>query len=584
MTGHSVRRHPSLAHAFQATAAVAPDAVALRTVGDAVSITWAQYAQRVERIAGGLAALGVGRGDTVALMMANRPEFHLVDTAALHLGATPFSVYNTLPAEEVAHLFANAGNRVAVVDAVHAAVVRAAGPDVQIAVVEGPSKEAQLTLAELEATRAPADHDFAATWGAVGPDDVLTLIYTSGTTGPPKGVELTHANMLAQCESVSRILHVEHGDVVTSYLPSAHIADRWSAHYTSIVHGVQVVDVPDPRTIAQALPVVRPTIWGGVPRVLEKLQAALVAGIAADPDDQRRRATERAIELGVERVRAEQRGEELPPDLAAEHERLEALVLAPLRARLGLERCRWICVGAAPLSRGVHEFVLGLGLPVVELYGMSEASCVVTTIAPEEVRVGTVGRPISCVEVRVAGDGELLVRGSTITRGYRGQPEKTAEAIDADGWLHTGDVVHRDERGHLTIVDRKKELIINAAGKNMSPANIEQKIKDASPLIGQACVIGDGRPYNVALVTLDPDAAAGLDAGDPEVRERIERAVAEANERLARVEQIKSFELLPEEWLPGGEELTPTMKLKRKPIGEKYADRIEALYLASPAR
>ncbi len=527
--------HQSLAHAFQATAAADPDAVALRNPDDSTTYTWGQYSAAVERIAGALYARGVRRGDTVALMMANRPEFHVIDTAVLHLGATPFSVYNTLPAEDIAYLFENAGNAVVFADAAHVDRVRGAGAADVIAVED------------LDALVAPEDFDFAATWQAVGPDDVLTLIYTSGTTGPPKGVEITHANMLAQCASVSELLPIERGDTITSYLPSAHIADRWSSHYNSIVFGVQITDVEDPRAVSQVLPALRPTIWGGVPRVLEKVKTALELAGVTDP--------------------------------AAMPEPARAAV----RAKIGLDRVKWICVGAAPLSKEVHEYLLALGLPVVELYGMSEASCVITTVTPDDVKVGTVGRPISAVEIKVAEDGEMLVRGATITRGYRGLPDKTAEAIDADGWLHTGDVVEVDDEGYVRIVDRKKELIINAAGKNMSPANIEQKLKDSSPLIGQACVIGDSRPYNVALLVLDPDAAAGLDPADPDVQQQIAAAVERANEKLARVEQIKRFELLAEEWQPGGDELTPTMKLKRKPIGAKYADRIEALYAAAPA-
>jgi long-subunit acyl-CoA synthetase (AMP-forming) len=262
-----------------------------------------------------------------------------------------------------------------------------------------------------------------------------------------------------------------------------------------------------------------------------------------------------------------------------------------LRARLGLDEAEWVLVGAAPLSRDVQEFLLGIGLPLAELYGMSECSCCVTACHPSEAKMGSVGRALPGVELRLAGDGELLVRGPTVTRGYRNQPEKTAEAIDGDGWLHTGDIATIDDDGFVRIVDRKKELIINAAGKNMSPANIEGELKAASPLIGQVMAIGDGRPYNVALIVLDSDAVTayarehGLSDGsvaavaaDPRVREAVQAGVASANERLARVEQIKRFELLSDEWTPGGDELTPTMKLKRKPIEHKYAGAIERLY------
>jgi long-chain acyl-CoA synthetase len=583
----------TLCEAFQATVAGHADEVALRTADGSVELTFAEYAARVRRIAAGLAALGVRRGDTVALLMSNRPEFHLCDTAAIHLGATPFSVYNTLAPEQIAHLFTNAGNRVVIAERAHLDRVRAARGDrrdpAHIVCVDGPA-EGALSLHDLEETADPA-FDFERAWRAVEPDDVLTLIYTSGTTGPPKGVEITHANMLAECHAVAQVLPIRPGARITSYLPSAHIADRWSSHYNQMVFGIQVTSVADPRAVAAVLPALRPTVWGAVPRVVEKLKSALEAAIAADPDEQRRAATRAAIDLGVHAVRLRQAGEPVPEEVAAQLAAADERVLSKLRARLGLDEAEWILIGAAPLARDVHEFLLGLGLPVAELYGMSECSCVVTACPPGEVRIGSVGRALPGVELRIAGDGELLVRGPVVMRGYRGQPEQTAEAIDADGWMHTGDIATIDGDGHVRIVDRKKELIINAAGKNMSPANIEQQLRAASPLVGQCVVIGDARPYNVALLVLDPDGAAaharahGLpDAGveavaaDPEVRRLVAGAVERANETLSRVEQVKRYELLAEEWLPGGDELTPTMKLKRKPIAAKYAATIDALY------
>jgi long-subunit acyl-CoA synthetase (AMP-forming) len=325
--------------------------------------------------------------------------------------------------------------------------------------------------------------------------------------------------------------------------------------------------------------------------VVEKLKAALEAGIAAEPDEQRRAGLQAAIRVGIEKVRLEQAGEPVPAELAAQHAALDEAVLSKLRQKLGLDQARWILIGAAPLSLDVQEFLLGIGLPLVELYGMSEATCAATAVPPAEAKIGSVGKPIPGVEAKRADDGELLLRGPIVMQGYRKQPDKTAEAIDADGWLATGDIVTIDDDGSIRIVDRKKEIIINAAGKNMSPANIEQVLKGASPLIGQVAVIGDQRRYNVALLVLDPDMAAvharthGLAdasvqavAADPGVRAQIAEAVEQANQRLARVEQIKRYELLAEEWQPGGDELTPTMKLKRKPIDAKYAATIEGLY------
>ncbi|MCW3016454.1 MAG: long-chain fatty acid--CoA ligase [Solirubrobacterales bacterium] len=583
----------TLCEAFQATAERFAGEIALRTPDDAVQITFAQYAERVRGLAAALAAAGVVRGDTVALLMSNRPEFHLVDTAAIHLGATPFSIYPTSSPEQVAYLLENAQARVVFAEAVFVErIVAARGdhPEPSTIVCIDAAPEGTLSLADFEAAGDPG-FDFEGAWRSVQGDDVLTLIYTSGTTGPPKGVETTHANMLAQCRAAGGVLPFRPGARLTSYLPSAHIADRWSSHYNQMVFGIQVIPVADPRQVVAALPAVRPTIWGAVPRVVEKMKAALEAAISNEPDEQRRAGLQTAIATGLEVVRLQQAGAEIPEELAQRHAALDAAVLSKLRERIGLDQAEWIVVGAAPMSRDVHEFLLALGLPVTEIYGMTEASCLVTIVHPDEAKVGSVGPALPGLDMKLAVDGELLIKGPTVTRGYRNDPEKTAEAIDADGWLHTGDIVTLDGDGFVSIVDRKKELIINAGGKNMSPANIEGQVKSAHPLIGQVAVIGDRRPYNVALIVLDPDIAAayaakaGLPdssvqavAADAAVQQQIAAAVEAANAKLARVEQIKKYELLSEEWLPGGDELTPTMKLKRRPIDEKYAQVVDALY------
>src|SRR5215210_3324261 len=600
-TAHQDRLEPveadpqavTMCAAFQATAARYADEVALRTPDGSTELTFSDYAARVRAIASGLAALGGRRGDTEDILLANRPEFHLVDTAAIHLGATPFSIYPTSSPEQIAHVFSNARNTLVVTEEQFLGQIekaRSGNVSVEHVITVDGSGDDTMSLAEMESQGAQ-DFDFEAAWRAVEPDDVLTLIYTSGTTGPPKGVQLTHANMLAQCRGMGQILPIRAGARTTSYLPSAHIADRWSSHYNQMVFGIQITSVSDLRAVAAVLPSLKPTFWGGVPRVVEKIKSALEAGIGADPDEQRREAIRGAIQVGIQKVRLEQAGETVPDDLAHKHAMLDEKVLAPLRAKLGLDEAEWIVIGAAPLSPEVHEFLLGIGLPVVELYGMSEASCCATTCRPEDVKVGSVGKAIPGVELRRAADGELLIKGPTVMAGYRNDPEKTAEAIDRDGWLHTGDVVEIDDEGYVRIVDRKKELIISAGGKNMSPANIEQRVKDASPLIGQAVAIGDRRPYVSALLVLDPDAAAayardhkledasvGAVAQDPGVLEALKAAVAEANSKMSRVEQVKRYKVLAEEWQPGGEELTPTMKLKRKPIAAKYEADIEELY------
>jgi long-subunit acyl-CoA synthetase (AMP-forming) len=576
----------TLCAAFQRTAATFPDAVALRTVGDAVAITWREYAERVQCIAGGLAAAGLQHGDVVALMLTNRPETYLVDAAAMHLGCAPFSVYQTCPAEEVRWLLEQSGARLVATEPAFLERVLAAVADLdpapEVIVVEGEPGGVR-TLADLAATPAPAGFDFAAAWRAVTPLTPVTLIYTSGTTGQPKGVQHSHASILAGARNLNAVNPVSAGGRVISVLPMAHIAERFISHYSAMIFGYAVTTVPDPKTVGAALVDVRPTRMFSVPRIYEKVHAALMAVIGDDPE------MRAALDVGLRKVRAEQLGEPVGAELAEQYARADAAVLSKLRAKVGMDCFEWPSVGAAPTPYSVLEFFHAIGVPIQELWGMSEI-LLVTLNPPERVKLGTVGPAMPGVGLRLAEDGEVLISGPTVMLGYKNRPDQTAQTV-VDGWVHTGDVGEVDADGYLRIVDRKKELIINSAGKNMSPAKIEGELKQASPLIGQAICIGDARLYNVALLTLDPDGAAawaarngtaGADvatlAADPRVLAEVAAGVAVANERLARVEQIKAWDLLEVEWLPGGDELTPTAKLRRKPIEAKYADRIEALY------
>ncbi len=528
----------TMCEAFMLTAAARPAQVALRTPDDRPSLTYAEVLERVQALAAGLHGLGVRRGDAVGLMMVNRPGFHMFDAAAMLLGACPFSVYNTSPAEQIAYVMGDAGNRVVVTERQFVDVVRAAAaqgaPVETIVSLDG---DGDLGIGDLVA-RAEEGFDLEAAWRAVQPDDLLTLIYTSGTTGPPKGVEVTHANMLAELRGCHDAVPLPEGGRCVSFLPAAHIADRWASHYGGMMtYGNTVTSVASLPDLMGVVAQVKPTWFGAVPRVWEKVKAGLEA---------------KGVKPGADG--------------------------AQIRAMLGLDQAEWFVIGAAPTPVEVLEFFDALGIRICEVWGMSETSCVATTVRPDDWRPGSVGKPLKDVELRLADDGELLVRGPIVMRGYRNQPEKTAETIDSDGWLSTGDIARVDDDGFWWIVDRKKELIINAAGKNMSPTNIESQLKSAGPLIGQAMVVGDARPYNVALLVLDPDAGAGCDPADPAVVARVQAEVDLANERLSRVEQIKRFRLLDSEWLAGGDELTPTMKLKRRPIAAKYAEEIEGLY------
>jgi long-chain acyl-CoA synthetase len=578
----------TMLEAFRQTVDRVPDRVAVRTLDDSTSWTFAELRDRVEALAAGLAGLGVSRGDTVALMLSNRPEFHLADLAVMSLGATPFSIYMTYAPEQIQYIVQDAGARVGIVEeSVRERFMKAKEdlPDLEhVIVVDGP--EANLE----EVVGAGGDVDLEETAAAVDPDDTLTLIYTSGTTGPPKGVELSHRNQLAAISTIQDIIDFPEESRVVSWLPSAHVAERNAHHYIPVYYGFTVTTCDNPREVLSYLPKVRPTWFFAVPRIWEKLKAGLESMLSSQPEEESRKVNA-ALDAAKEKVRLEQAGEEVPPELAEQVAKADEELFSKLRETLGLDQVAAVNVGAAPTPPEVLEFFHAIGIELAELWGMSETCGAGTCNRPGEVKLGTVGPAWTGVEIKLAEDGEVLVRGDIVMKGYRNLPDKTAETIDDDAWLHSGDIGELDEDGFLRIVDRKKELIINAAGKNMSPANIESTLKAASPMIGQVAVIGDGRSYNIALIVLDADYAPGwaqkqgIDdtslealAQDDQVREAVQEGVDAANERLARVEQIKKFTLVRGDWEPGGDELTPTMKLKRKPIAEKYADEIEAMY------
>jgi long-subunit acyl-CoA synthetase (AMP-forming) len=534
----------TLSELFAATVAEYETEPALRTPDGTVAWTWGEYGRAACAAAAGLAALGVERGSVVACWLTNRPEFHAADTGAALLGAASFSIYPTYTVEQAAHVVGDAGSTVLVTEPAfleRALAVRASGATaLQTIVCVGGEHDATVGWNELlsEATDGADLRQLAKTATA---DDLLTIIYTSGTTGPPKGVELTHANVLAQLWATSAGLGLSERMRAVSYLPMAHIAERLVTHYLAIAHGWRVTTCPDARAIGALLPDVRPEVFFTPPRMWEKLRASALAQFDGD----------------------------LPRTVAAK----DAVL-----ARFGLDAVRVGIVGAAPCPPQVIEFWHALGISVCEVYGLSETTGLATVNRPDAIRVGTVGTALPGVDVRLSDAGEVLVRGPVIMSAYRHLQDATAEAIDSDGWLHTGDLGTFDDDGYLKIVDRIKELIISAAGKNMSPTNIEATLKSASPLIGVPVCIGDGRPYNTALITLDPVVADGRSGDDPDLVSAVQSAVDAANEQLARVEQIKRFSVIDGEWHPDGDELTPTSKLKRRAIAAKYAAEIEAMY------
>ena len=526
-----------------------PDRTALRwKLGDGwATWTWAELAAHVGRAAAGLRALGVGRGDRVVLMVRNRPEFHVADHAVLLLGATPISIYNSSAPEQVEYLAGHAGASVAIVEDVgfleRLLKVRSELPALRhTIVIDDPDEVAPDDVHRWRAVLDAAPLAIESEVGNARSDDLATVIYTSGTTGPPKGVMLDHENIVWTIDAFRQAAQIDlDGFRVVSYLPMAHIAERTVSHYLGTTCGFEVTTCPDPGQVVPYMVGVRPQLFFAVPRVWEKAHAALHAAPNPQP------------------------------------------------AMIGLDECVIAVTGAAPIPRETLQFFRDIGVPLSEVYGLSETTGPMTW-TPFAVKVGSVGPALPGVELRLADDGEVCCRGGNVFRGYLDAPDKTAEVFDDDGWFHSGDIGVLDDDGYLTIIDRKKELIITAGGKNISPANLEAALK-AGQLIGQACAIGEARPYVSALLVLDPDVAPawakarGIEATTladlarhPEVVEEVEREVQEANARFSQAEQIKRWTLLAQEWLPDSEELTPTMKLKRRGVHRKYAAEIDALY------
>ncbi len=598
MLPHAVATASSLCEVFQATVAARGDAVALRSSDGRQEITWREYGERVRRLAAGFVALGVRRGDTVGMMLTNRPEFHLVDAAVMHLGATAFSVYSAFTADQVTHLFTSAGNRIVVCERQFVEKIRqvaAASAIERIVSVDGADGGGDnvIDLAKLAGMGA-ANFDFDAAWRAVNRNDLLTLIFTSGTTGAPKGVELTHANLLF---SVSQRVDFQRevggpdttGNIL-SYLPDANLANRFSAHYVPMASGATVTDIRDGRTVLQVFKDVRPVTFMGVPMIWYKLKS-MIENAVGTGDLPTREQADWAFAVGMQRVRHLLDRQPIPGELAAEYERADRMVLAPLRRAFGIDNLSYATSGGAPISPAVLEFFLALGMRICEVYGMTEGAASGLGNHPDRIRCGTVGQPRPGIEIKLADDGELLMRSPGVMRGYRNEPEKTAEAVDAEGWLHTGDIATIDADGYVTIVDRKKDMIINSSGKNLAPANIENAIKLECPLLGSVVAIGDGRPHVVALLTLDPEQAALFAvehdlpdrspqalADDPAVRAAVADGVARGNARLSRVEQVRAYSLLPKFWEVNSDELTATTKVRRSLVHEKYAAEINALY------
>ncbi|MBO0727688.1 MAG: long-chain fatty acid--CoA ligase [Acidimicrobiaceae bacterium] len=587
----------TIAEAFGRVVARYGDKLALRTIDQDVQLTWSQVGDRVRRLAAGLAGLGLGKGDTLALVLPNTVECHLLDFAAYHLGAVPFAVFNSSPAEQIEHQLRLSDADVVVtqasfLDRVQEAAAALDGQVRHIVVVDG-RPEGTLSLPDVEAAADPA-FDIDAASAAVGEDDLATLIFTSGTTGAPKAAQWSHRTVLAEQRALDAALPIPTEGII-SFLPLAHAGGRITSQYMALAYGATITACPDMAQVQVALARHRPDAFFSVPRLWEKLQVAIEGIIAAYPDEEQRARLQRAVETGRRYVEAAEAGSGVP---AAEVEQLKdaydeaTTLLRPVLARLGLDRIRAAFVGGAPSAAELSIFFRAVGVPMLEAYGLTEGSLNVFNRV-DDFKAGTVGKALPGVELRLGEDGELLARGDLNFVGYRKQPDATAAAFDEDGWLHTGDIAVIDENGFVTIVDRKKEIIINSQGKNMSPATIEQAIKGELSLIGQIVAVGDRRKFVTALITLDPEALPvvakrlGLEglspaelADAPAIHAEVAAAVERGNRRLNSNEQIKRFTILPGVWVPDSDELTPTAKLKRRVIHRKYADRIESLYEA----
>jgi long-chain acyl-CoA synthetase len=554
--------------------------------------TVADVARLAARTAAGLAADGVAPGERVMLMMRNRPDFHWLDLGAQFVRATPVSIYNSSSPEEIQYLAGHAGARIAIVEddgyLQRMLAVRDELPELErIYVLEPPDGGLPEGVRPLEELLGHGDADLDALAADTMPDDLATLIYTSGTTGPPKGVMISQYNVVFTADSLFECL--ERPDAknwrVISYLPMAHIAERMTSHYRTMTDGLEVYCCPDPNQLMPYLKEVHPQMIFGVPRVFEKLYAGVNAALAADPEKKQQFDDGVAAAIGIKQA---ERAGAVSQEQLDTWAFLDAVAFSTVRGLVGLDACELAITGAAPLPAEILEWFNAIGVNLAEIYGLSETSGPMT-FSPVRNKPGYVGQAIPGCEVELAPDGEVICRGGNVFQGYLNQPDKTAEAL-VDGWFHSGDIGEFDDEGYLRIVDRKKELIITAGGKNISPANLEAALK-MIPLVGQACAVGDQRKFISALLVLDPEAAVvwakahGKEgtpveelANDPDVRADIQAGVDEVNERFAQVEQIKRFVVIGEEWLPDSDVLTPTSKLKRRGILARYAGEIEELY------
>jgi long-chain acyl-CoA synthetase len=590
-----------------------PDRVAMRYRSNGAwrDITWRDYGNRVEKAATALMSLGYRHGDKIAILSNNRPEWHIIDVASMSVGGASAAIYITNSPEQVAYIIGHSESKVAFVDTKEQLekILKMRG--------ELPTLTKVVVMDRYDGD---ADPEFVMSWddfmklgegidsaqyeaavAKVKPEDLATFVYTSGTTGPPKAVQLTHANVWWTATHSEQHIPIAEADDARalSYLPLSHIAERMISHLLQIYYGTQTWFARSIDTLLEDLQECKPTYFFAVPRVYEKFYAGVQAKMAAaDPNDRKAKLAKKAIEVGRKVTELEQeavaRGQKMadariPLGLKVQHALLDKLVLHKVRAAFGLEECELFLSAAAPLNPQLIWFFHSVGMKITEGYGQSEDNGPTTWNPPDAIKIGTVGTAFPGLELRIAEDGEIVVRAGNVTPGYYKDEKATGELIDEDGWMHSGDVGEIDANGYLKITDRKKDLIITAGGKNIAPQEIENRIK-FHPLISQVVVIGDRRPFLTALITLDEEKAPswaqeqGIEGGMAEIAgnertlKEIEGAINEVNKSLAKVEGIKKFRVLERDFLQEENEITPTMKVKRKSINEIYGDMIENMY------
>jgi long-chain acyl-CoA synthetase len=559
--------------------------------GDWVSKSFAEVGEIVRGLSLGLIDLGIAAGDKVSILANTRPEWSYFDFAALSAGATVVPIYQTNSPEECQYVLENSDARAVIVedDAQLAKVreVKASCPKLEYVIRMTGASEDTISMNDLlERGSGRSESEWEERWSSVGPEDISTFIYTSGTTGPPKGCVISHGNYRAMLDMVHAAGVLGDEEVTYLYLPLAH-SFALLIQLGSFDLGAELAYWErDPMKIIPNLTEVRPTYFPSVPRIFEKIYTAATASVEKE-GGLKKRIFWWAIDVGKKVRRLEREGKEPGFLLARQHEIADKQVLSKIRGLFG-GNLKQAVSGAAPINPEILEFFDAAGVLVLEGWGMTETSTAATISSPEDFRFGTIGRPFPGCDVRIADDGEILVKGDNVFQGYYKNEEATRETLK-DGWLHTGDLGEIDPEGYIKITGRKKDIIITAGGKNITPANLEAEIKQ-SPLVSQCVVVGDRRPYLVALVTLDAEEVAKLAAEgevpeDPDlwprndaIRERIEAHIEKINQKFARVEQVKKFALLPQDLSQEGGELTPTLKVKRAVVADKYAGEIEKLY------